>query len=271
MSIIVQLSDTHFGTEMPTVMHAAERAVTRIRPHIVTITGDITQRARPSQFRAASAFIRRLPADIRFVIPGNHDIPLFNIIGRLITPYHHYTKTFGLREGIWYHHHTALIGYNATSRWRHTRGKLLDDDVIEYATRARARVGRGGVVIACAHQPLATAWPEDADNILVHAEQTAQLLAACHVDMVLSGHVHVPILETTHARFPQLPHHFILCGAGTAVSHRIRPGAPNSFNVIYSDDEGIRVELWEYDSITDEFHAQSRMHFIRGPHGWLPA
>lgn len=271
MSTIIQLSDTHFGTEVQKVMHAVERSVNEIRPNIITITGDITQRARPSQFQAANAFLKRLPADIRFVIPGNHDIPLFHLPQRLISPYRNYTKAFGLREGIWYHQHIALIGYNATNRWRHTRGKLFDDDVIDYAIRARAHVGPRGIVIACAHQPLATAWPEDDDNVLIHAPQTAELFAACHVDMVLSGHVHVPIIETTHEKFPELSPHFILCGAGSAISHRIRPGAPNSFNVIRADDDGIHVILMEYDAMAERFNAQSAYHFVRVEQGWMPA
>jgi 3',5'-cyclic AMP phosphodiesterase CpdA len=274
MTILVHLSDTHFGTEMPEVVRAVERALLRIQPHIVTITGDLTQRARASQFRATKTFLDALPADLKFVIPGNHDIPLFNLPLRMLDPYSDYTSVFGLREGVWCHDRIGIIGLNATSRWRHTRGALFEQDVIAHITRARSQLQPDALLVVCAHQPLVVALPEDRENILVDADKIAHLFAKHGVDLVLSGHVHMPLITTTRENFPTLTRHFVLSGAGTAVSHRIRSGAPNSFNVIrlerMGDEASITIDLMEYDA-EGEFVVTQRSGFKLGVSGWEPA
>ena len=71
MSVVLQVSDTHFGTEQPPVMEALLQLVRQQPPDIVVVSGDITQRARRSQFRAAREFVRRLAAPETLVLPGN--------------------------------------------------------------------------------------------------------------------------------------------------------------------------------------------------------
>lgn len=272
MTILAHLSDTHFGTELPKVAAAVERALLALKPDIVTITGDLTQRARPSQFRATKAFLDGLPADLKFVIPGNHDIPLFNLPLRLLDPYSNYTPVFGLREGVWCHDDIGIIGYNATSRWRHTRGKLMEQTIREHVTFARSQLKPGALLVACAHQPLAVALPQDQENVLVDAPHVATIFADNGVDVVLSGHVHMPLITTTETRFPNLKRHFVLSGAGTAVSHRTRPGAPNSFNVIHLEGSGegasIAIDLMEYQANDEQFARTSTSTFTLRSNGW---
>ena len=89
MTSIVQISDTHFGTEQPSVVQALEDHVREHRADLLVFSGDITQRARRGQFASAAAFVRRVQADgvgETLVIPGNHDIPLYNLFARLFTP-----------------------------------------------------------------------------------------------------------------------------------------------------------------------------------------
>ena len=57
MSVLLQVSDTHFGTEQPQVVEALVALAAQQRPDVVVVSGDITQRARPAQFRAAKAFV----------------------------------------------------------------------------------------------------------------------------------------------------------------------------------------------------------------------
>jgi 3',5'-cyclic AMP phosphodiesterase CpdA len=272
MTILVHLSDTHFGTQVPAVVAAVQAAVMTIKPDIVTISGDITQRARPDEFRQAKQFLEGLAAHVTFVIPGNHDIPLFNIPLRLFNPYYHYSRVFGERDGVWCVDNIGLIGYNATSRWRHTRGLMLEADLVARIEQARSRLKPGALLIACAHQPLAVAWPEDAENRLINHAYVAEAFAKYGVDLVLSGHVHVPLIETSHRAFPALPRHFILSGAGTAVSCRTRPGAPNSFHVVEITRgavSGIRLTLMEFDAVSQAFHSTLSRQFFSSPAGWV--
>ena len=77
MTVLLQISDPHFGTEQAPVMQALEQLVRAQQPELVVLSGDITQRATRAQFRAARAFVDRLGAPAVLAIPGNHDIPLF--------------------------------------------------------------------------------------------------------------------------------------------------------------------------------------------------
>jgi 3',5'-cyclic AMP phosphodiesterase CpdA len=79
MTLLLQISDPHFGTEQPPVAQALLRLATALRPDLVVMSGDITQRARRTQFNAARAFVDRFDATPFVVVPGNHDIPLYNL------------------------------------------------------------------------------------------------------------------------------------------------------------------------------------------------
>lgn len=94
-TLLLQLSDTHFGTERPAVVAALEALVAARRPDALLLTGDITQRARRAQFDAARAFVRRLGVPAVLAVPGNHDIPLFNLAARLAWPYAGFRRAFG--------------------------------------------------------------------------------------------------------------------------------------------------------------------------------
>ena len=94
MTCVLQISDPHFGTEQPHVMRALLQLAREQQPEVILLTGDITQRARRSQFAAAARFVSQLPAPV-LAVPGNHDIPLFNLIARALNPYGNYKRAFG--------------------------------------------------------------------------------------------------------------------------------------------------------------------------------
>ena len=83
MSLVLQISDTHFGTERPPVVEALVALASQLRPDVVVLSGDITQRARRAQFDAARRLVERLPPAPLLALPGNHDIPLCNLAARI--------------------------------------------------------------------------------------------------------------------------------------------------------------------------------------------
>ena len=85
MSVLLQISDTHFGTEQPPVVEALAAFAARQQPDVVVLSGDITQRARRAQFHAARVFAERLATPV-LAIPGNHDVPLFDVLARFTAP-----------------------------------------------------------------------------------------------------------------------------------------------------------------------------------------
>ncbi len=273
MTKIIHISDTHFGTEIPAVVSAIKKTIQNIQPDIILLTGDVTQRATQSQFKGAADFMDSLTAKVKLVIPGNHDIPLHNIFSRLFTPYRNYMRYFGVKENIYCSKDLGIIGYDATDIFRHTRGKLNGSTLIDKIKQARKSLNSDAILIACAHQPLVTAWPQDSHEVLIHAQKTAELFSEHKIDMVLSGHVHVPLITTTIQAFPKLKNHFMLVGAGTAISHRTRPDAPNSFNLIdVSSDKNsaVKVTQFYFDDISQQFISSpdDTVNFVNQQNGW---
>lgn len=272
MTLIVHLSDTHFGTEVPAVVNALRNIVAARKPDLVIVSGDITQRARREEFEAAQQFFRSLPAPALLVIPGNHDIPLFDLLARGFFPYRNYCAALGRQSGTWFGDDVAVFGFNSTSPLRHTKGKLSPDHFKSMLKEAPAEPPQACIRIGCVHQPLHTAWMQDAHERLINADATAEQFSMHGFDIVLSGHVHVPYIATTRDSFPGLTRHFILSGAGTATSHRTRPGAPNSFNFIETRKDGedmeVDITLCRFDEGSREFSANPAYRFRRDRDGW---
>src|SRR5690606_1600566 len=141
MTTIVQISDTHFGTEQPAVVQALEDHVREHGADLLILSGDITQRARGSQFAAARAFIERLHGlgvPEKLVIPGNHDIPLYNLFARALSPYGNYRAHFGDDlEPTFENDQVLVIGLNTTHPRRHKDGRVTAEQVQAVAERLR--------------------------------------------------------------------------------------------------------------------------------------
>jgi 3',5'-cyclic AMP phosphodiesterase CpdA len=270
VTLIAHLSDTHFGTEVVPVVEALVDILAALRPDVVVVSGDITQRARAHEFAAAKAFFQRLPAPV-LVMPGNHDIPLFDIFSRAFNPYGNFRKSFGARTGAWHGVDASVYALDTTDRLRHTRGRV---DLGQLA-RLAPPPGPRRIRVAAVHQPLHAAWAQDRDEVLLNARQAAQAFSDSGIDVVLSGHVHVPVITTTRELFPGLQRHFILAGAGTAVSHRTRPGAPNAFNLIggglLEAGPELRVQPFHYEAEKASFHEKAGYRFRIAEGGWTPA
>jgi 3',5'-cyclic AMP phosphodiesterase CpdA len=264
---LVQISDTHFGTERGAVVGALHAAITRLDPQVVALCGDITQRARRGQFEAARRFMEALPRHaVQIAIPGNHDIPVFNLWARIRHPYANYENAFRTREALWSGEGVTVLALDATSPRRHANGELPSAALRKHLANATASRSPHGVLIVAAHQPLWTAWKPDRSETLIGRDETAQILAGARIDMILSGHVHVPIIGTSATIDAALPWHFVLSGSGTAVSHRTRKGVPNSFNVV--DVEGDRITVAQHNYGLAGFEPAKTRFFQRGPAGW---
>jgi 3',5'-cyclic AMP phosphodiesterase CpdA len=247
LSILLQVSDTHFGTEQAPVVEALAMLARQQRPDLLVLSGDITQRARPAQFRAARAFADRLGAPL-LAVPGNHDIPLFDLWTRLRRPYARYIAAFG--EDLEPVHHSSdlmVVCVNTTRAWRHKHGEIsaLQVDrvarLLEGAHAAQLRV----VVV---HQPVAVTREEDMPNRLRGHAAALQRWAAVGADVVMGGHIHLPYVMALQG----LAQPMWAVQAGTAVSSRVREGVPNSVNLLrWGGDSAAgccRIEQWDFSA-----------------------
>ena len=275
MTVLLQISDPHFGTERPQVVAALERFVHALQPAVLLLSGDITQRATAAQFAAARAFVDRLAVPAVLAIPGNHDIPLFNVPARLFSPYAHYARAFGAALEPQHENDEVLVLTVNTTRWyRHADGAVSAAQIERVAQRLQAaRPAQWRVVVV--HQPIAVMREQDRHNLLHGHETAARRWAAAGADMVVGGHIHLPFVLPLRQLWPDLPRALWAVQAGTAVSSRVRADAGNSVNVfrlgndLPATDAGgtaaLRrcvVERWDHDAATQRFERAS-VHELR--------
>jgi len=258
MSVVLQISDPHFGTEQPPVVEALVRLVCDQAPTLVVLSGDITQRARRRQFRAARAFIDRLGAPATLAIPGNHDIPLYNLAARLFTPYANHCREFGADlEPVFESEQLFVIALNTTRIYRHKDGEVSAEQIARVAQRLE-RATPYQLRIIVAHQPVAVTRPQEETNLLHGCEAAVRSWAHAGADLILGGHIHLPYVLALHRQFAGLPREVWAVQAGTAVSWRVRHDAGNSVNLlryagVQRHHRCVAVERWDYSESRECF------------------
>jgi 3',5'-cyclic AMP phosphodiesterase CpdA len=254
VTLLLQVSDPHFGTERPAVVEALVRLALTLKPEVVLLSGDITQRATRAQFAAARAFVQRLQVPHCLAVPGNHDIPLWHLPLRVLWPYARYRAAFGADlEPSLETDDLLLLALNTTRWWRHEDGQLSAAQVERVARRlAQARPAQRRLVVV--HQPLVVTRPEDDKNRLHGHAAALQAWGAAGVDLIIGGHIHLPFVVP-------LADGGWAVQAGTAVSNRVRAGAGNSVNLIRIDAaaaERAVVERWDHDPTQGDFVPRER-------------
>ncbi len=252
MTLLLQVSDPHFGTERPVVMAALEALWRERAPDLLLLTGDITQRARVPEFRAARAFIDRIAPRALLAIPGNHDIPLFDLWSRCLHPYRRFQRHFQpALDGEFRTADVQVVAVNTTRWYRHTDGELSVQQIERVAQRLRAAAQVRCRVVAV-HQPVAVTRESDVSNLLHGHEAAVHAWAQAGADLIVGGHIHLPFVVPLRERWPALPRPMWAVQAGTALSTRVRGGVPNSVNLIDLGPQWA-VERWDFDASAERF------------------
>ncbi|MGA7439993.1 MAG: metallophosphoesterase [Luteibacter sp.] len=265
MSVLVQISDPHFGTERPEVVDALRRLITTIAPDLVILSGDVTQRARRRQFDAAKRFVDSY-ARPTLVIPGNHDIPLFNLVARVLNPFGAYRRVFGDElEPVHASVDALVIGVNTVRPRRHKDGEVSDAQIARVCTLLR-EADEAQLRIVVTHQPVHVIREKDIANLLINHDAAIRAWATAGADLVLGGHIHLPYVRPLNTEARKLASELWSVQAGTATSTRIREGISNSVHVIRHDPSSDRsaclVEQWDFD--------EGRLDFKPGPMTTIP-
>ena len=190
-------------------------------------------------------------------LPGNHDIPLYNLFARVVRPYAAYQSAFGQQlESELITPALCLATVNTTRWWRHKNGEVSAEQierVCEQLSRALPQQLRVVVV----HQPVHVLRPQDEHDRLRGWEPAVRAWAAAGADIVMGGHIHLPYVCELSSTVNTLKRRMWCVQAGTAVSSRVRREAPNSVNLLEfsSDDEAVHcnVERWDYQQSADRF------------------
>lgn len=257
MSVLLQVSDPHFGAEVPPVVEALAALSSAQKPDVLVMSGDITQRARPWQFSAARRFVERLAVPRTLVIPGNHDIPLVDVFTRLFRPYARHCRVFGPDlEPLLDLPDLLAIGVKTTRRWRHIDGEVSSSQVERVAARLRV-AAPGQLRLVITHQPVDVPHASDEHDLLHGHARAARAWTEAGADLIMGGHIHLPYVRPLGLRFPDLVRRSWCVQAGTATSWRVRPDAPNSINLLRYGQSGrsdhCTIERWDYTLARSRF------------------
>lgn len=256
MSVLLQISDAHFGTEQPPVVAALQQFAEQLQPDIALFSGDITQRARRAQWRAAVAFAKQLPARHVLAIPGNHDIPLFNVFARAFVPYGGYASAFGsVLEPELDLPDMLVLCLNTTHPRRHKDGEVSDKQIQRVCSRLQ-KAGREQLRVIVTHQPVHVIRPNDERNLLHGADAAVHRWIDAGADLLMGGHIHLPYVRPLSERYAGLSRRGWCVQAGTALSHRVRGSIPNSVNVVrYDASLTCTVQRWDFSLTRLTFEA----------------
>ena len=268
MRTLVQLSDLHFGRTNPAVLQPLLDAVAAIRPDVVVVSGDLTQRARAAEFREARAFLDRLPSP-RIVVPGNHDVPLYRVWERILSPLGKYRRlvTDDLSPSF-VDAEIAVLGINTARALTFKNGRINDEQMETIGARFAA-LPEGVTKIVVTHHPFDLPDTPGAEDIVGRAAAAMQVFARCGVDLLLAGHFHTTQSGETSARHPLPGYSALVVQAGTATSTRGR-GESNSFNVIEVGATEVAVVPWIWEPERSCFEAAAGERFRRDGGRWRP-
>ena len=269
MRKIVHMSDLHFGRTDPAVVERSITFVNEIKPDLVTVSGDLTQRARSWQFQEARAFLDALPRP-QIIVPGNHDVPLYNIFSRFLRPLDKYQRyiTSDLRP-FYADEEMAVVGVN-TARSLTFKGGRINEHQVARVREKICELSEEIVKVVVSHHPfdLPEGLPEN--ELVGRARMAMETLASCGADLFLAGHLHISHTGHSSQRYKIAGHSALVVQAGTATSTRGR-GEANSFNVIRLQHPEIAVERIEWQQESSAFALASTEQFRHTPDGWMRA
>ncbi len=267
MRTIVHLSDIHMGRVDPALVAPLATTIRNAAPDLVAISGDFTQRARNSQFMAARRFIDSLERPL-LVVPGNHDVPLWNAAARFVTPLRRYKRhiTRDL-EPVIEDEEMVVVGVNTARSWAWGEGRINRTQV-ETIVRRLAMVPPAKLRIVVTHHPFDLPPGVGEQRLLGRAHMAMAKLASANADLFLSGHLHISHVGHSAERYRIDGHSALIVQAGT-VSMRGRGEQP-SFNVLRVERPRIAVSRFVWDPAAATFVETAASEYRHGPTGWTP-
>ena len=268
MRTLVHLSDLHFGRIDPIVLDPLRAAVLDAKPDLVAISGDFTQRARRTQFAAAREFVDSLPRP-SLVVPGNHDVPLWNVARRFLTPFTRYKRYISPElEPEYEDQEMIVIGVNTARSFAHGEGRINARQVERIVQRLASAPG-ALVRVIVTHHPFDLPPGVRESRLLGRARMAMATLAKANADLFLSGHLHLSHASHSVERYRIEGHSALIVQAGT-VSMRGRGEQP-SFNVLRIHRPEIELVKYVWDGSSQTFVATAVGRYRHTSEGWISA
>ena len=260
MARLVHLSDLHFGAHDERLVEAVNWHVDHLKPDLVVISGDFTQRARTEQFREACEFLDGLRERGHEVlgVPGNHDVPLYDVLRRFLSPLARYRRfiddslcPFIELPGV------AVLGVN-TARSLTFKDGRVNREQVAFIRDTFARTPSEIFRVLVTHHPL---FELRVGNELTPAigrqELALDAVEESGVDLVLAGHNHHASSQDASDLVTRAGG-VLVVQAGTATSTRVRE-QEQSFNTIDIGEQSVTVTVHGWKD--DDFHANDAQRY----------
>lgn len=238
---LIHLSDLHFGTESPAIVDALIKAIEEIAPNYAILSGDFTQVGSREEFELAQSFINKLPCET-LCVPGNHDVPAYNLIERFVSPFDKYKHYIQDELNPFYHEKQITIaGLNSARRclahWNWANGAISASQ--RKFLKKRMENDQSAWRICFFHHPIHKVDEMPLDVTVFGRKRTLKTLHDLKFDLVLTGHVHHASISTLGDE----EHQTIYLSASTALSSRTR-SQENGFNVISLHDDQMHIDIY---------------------------
>lgn len=259
MTRILHISDLHFGAVNDRLLDPLLALSAQLQPDAVIVSGDLTQRARPGQFRAAAAYLARFGLPV-LTVPGNHDAPLYNLPVRILSPFGRYRAVINNdMESVLTLSGAILAGVNTANPRAWKTGRLRPASARHLAQSFAAAPPHMMRIAVMHHAPVPAAdnAPADIDD----PDRVLADLVAAGTDIVLSGHTHMP-----HFGAAETAAGILFVQVGTATSTRLKTKW-NDVSVVETADHRVTVRPYLADS-RHVFEPGPVQHFQRQDGRW---
>ena len=266
MRTIVHLSDLHLGRLDPNVRAPLVAAVRSVSPDLMVVSGDFTQRATVKQFQAARGLLDAIGTRT-LSIPGNHDIPLWNVVARTVSPLSRYKRfiTPDL-EPEYRDTEMIVVGVNTTRSLSWGEGRINLAQVESLLARfASAPPETTRIVVT--HHPFDLPSGVHEKRLVGRAHRAMARLASAGADLFLSGHLHLSHVSHSAERYRIAGHSALIVQAGT-VSMRGRGEEP-SFNILRLDRRNLALGKFLWDPAERTFKETAFGVYKRETDGWV--
>jgi len=267
MARLIHLSDLHFGAHDPAIVDAVEQQVNETNPDLVVISGDLTQRAKTEQFQQACRFLERLRDSGHDVlaVPGNHDVPLYDVLRRFLSPLTRYMRFVDDALCPLYELPGAtVLGINTARSFTFKDGRISHEQM-NFIRKTFERTDPKAMRILVTHHPLfGLPVGEEVTRAVGRSELALDAIGEAGVDMLLAGHNHHASIHSTSDLVTRAGPALVI-QAGTATSTRVRE-QPQSFNGIHTGENSATVTVFAWTG--EEFAAEDTQRFQQQGDHW---
>jgi 3',5'-cyclic AMP phosphodiesterase CpdA len=244
---LLHASDVHFGRHFdPDAAEAFLRFLQDLSPDLLVISGDLTQRAKVTEYEAARAFLGKLPPMPVVLTPGNHDVPLYRVWERIFAPHRNYRDYISRElDTVTHVPGATVVSLDSSAPLTAIVNGRIGDSQLRFAAQAFGEAEEGDLRILVTHHNLARAPDYEPEQILGGHRRYLAAFSKMGVDLILGGHLHRAYLSSSLDVFPQEPgtSAIAIVHSGTTTSRRgrARERGQNSLNVVRVSRDEIRI------------------------------